>query len=57
LPEVLEPRGGYNMSQLRSLVEDEITSRIDPHAWNLAQQYEAEERALLLRVAAGGLST
>jgi hypothetical protein len=36
---------------LRRLVEDEIVKRIDPHAWNLARQYEQHERELLLRIA------
>lgn len=43
-------------NKLKSLVESEITTRIDAHAWNLARQYEAEERGFLKLVAAGGLA-
>ena len=34
-------------TSLRSLIEGEITNRIEPRAWNLARQYEAEERKTL----------
>ena len=36
---------------LRALVQNEITKRIDSHAWEFARQYEEGERGLLERIA------
>ena len=39
--------------QLTSLVEDAILEHVDPHAWNVEREVEAEERKGLLALAEG----